>query len=87
MVMKRIISQKELAEKLQTSPKNLSPILGGLRRPSLALALKLEKNSGVGRFTWLYGSRMEIRRELEKSIGMRINFGRGRIPKKKKQPK
>ena len=80
--MKPIISQRELAEMLGNPKMNLSAMLAGKRRVSPAAALKLEKNSGVGRYVWLYGTPKELKREIEKSLGRKINFKRGRIPKK-----
>ena len=83
-LMKPIISQKELAELLGNPKMNMSAMLAGKRRVSPATALKLEKNSGVGRFVWLYGTPKELKRELEKSLGRKINFKRGRVPKKER---
>ena len=83
--MKPIISQKELAERLGNPKMNLSAMLAGKRRVSPATALTLEKNSGVGRFVWLYGTPKELKRELEKSLGRKINFKRGRPKKEAKK--
>jgi len=77
IMRQKIITQKKLAGKLRLSPSHLCEILGGLKRPSSKKASQLERVSGVGRMIWLYGSKSEIKRELERAFG-KINFGRGR---------
>jgi len=75
----KIITQKILAKKLGLTPSHLHYILKGERRPSSKNAVRLERRSGVGRMVWLYGTKKEIRREIERSFG-KINFKRGRVP-------
>lgn len=60
-----MITNKELAQALGISQQHLCYIKYKQRRPSLNLALRLEKQTGIPRLTWLYGTTDEIREQLE----------------------
>ena len=77
----KTITQKSLAMRLGEDPAFFNKMLRGKGRPSATRAAKLEVATGIGIRTWLFGSPTEIKRELEKVYG-KINFKRGRLPKK-----
>lgn len=78
--MKRTITQKDLAEILGVKRSNLSEVFSGKLRFGSERSARLEKITGIGIRTWLFGKPDEIRKELEKVYG-KINFKRGRLPK------
>ena len=66
--MKRI-TQKAVASELGIPESFLHYILNGKRRPSAKRAAVLERKTGIGRMTWLYGSPGRIKKELESTFG------------------
>lgn len=79
---KQKITQRKLAEVLKLNRSSLCNILHGRRRPSLAKAVALEKISGIPRLLWLFGDKVQLRREIKTLYG-EINF---HPPKKASQP-
>ena len=77
----KTITQKLLAERLGEDPAFFNKMLKGKKRPTARRAAKLEVSTGIGIRTWLFGKPEEIKRELERIYG-KINFKRGRLPKK-----
>ena len=75
--MERIIFQKDIAAVLGINKSGVSALFRGKRRFSSKRAANLERITGIGIRTWLYGTPEEIKRELEKVYGT-INFKRGR---------
>lgn len=78
------ISQRAVAQKLGLGRPYLSEMLAGKRRPSPQAAIRLERVTGIDIRVWLYGKRREIRSQLERFLGQKINFGRGRIAAQRK---
>ena len=75
-------TQKSLSTRLGEDPAFFNKMLNGKKKPTAARAAKLERQTGIGIRTWLFGKPDEIRRELEKVYG-KINFKRGRLPKQR----
>ena len=75
----KTITQKTLSTRLGEDPAFFNKMLHGKKKPNAARAAKLEKQTGIGIRTWLYGTPGEIKRELEKVFG-KINQKRGRLP-------
>ena len=82
----KTITQKSLSIRLQEDPAFLNKMLNGKKKPTAGRAEKLERKTGIGIRTWLFGKPDEIRRELEKVYG-KINFKRGRVPGKREAKK
>ena len=78
----KTITQKSLSTMLGEDPAFFNKMLHGKKKPNAARAAKLEKQTGIGIRTWLYGTPSEIKRELEKVFG-KINQKRGRLPGKR----
>ena len=75
----KIITQKQIAQRVGLDPSFLSKIMAGKSRPSATKAAELEVVTGIGIRTWLFGRNVEIRRELERAYG--------RLPLKKEAKK
>lgn len=56
---------KKIAAYCQITPQHLSDILGRRKKPSANLAVTLEKCTSVSRTLWIWGSREELRANLE----------------------
>lgn len=79
--MKKKISQAELAKKLEISRPYLTSILSGKKRPSANKARDLAEITGVGVMTWLFATPHALKKEIEGALGVKVNFGRGRLVK------
>lgn len=52
--MKKRITQQEIAKRVGISQSYVSALLNGRRKPSAALAVRLERATGRHRLFWLY---------------------------------
>ena len=81
--MDKKITQKELAKKLCISATFMQQLLTDeFRRPSPAMAKRLEIRTGIKKELWIWGGKYKIRKALEDKYG-KINYGRGRLRAKK----
>lgn len=55
------ISQANLAERVGISTRHINGILNGRKNPSVKLALRLQKATGVAREVWMFGGPEERR--------------------------
>ena len=76
-----MITQEQLAKKLDVKPSYLSKLLAGEIWASRTMARKLEDITQISRFIFLDGHSTQIISCLEDKYGA-INMGRGRCKKK-----
>jgi len=68
--IKKLIFQKEIAERVHISPAFLCHILRGRKECPPKVAQLLQDNTGIDRDTWVFGSPEEKRKALEKLMFM-----------------
>lgn len=62
-------SQKLIANNLEISPSYLNDIIKGRAKCPPALALRLERTTGINRAIWVWGSVDEIKTALDERYG------------------
>ena len=67
-ILKKNITQKEIAQLALIKPDFLSHIIRGRRRCPPSVAVRLEEVTGIERKTWVWGEPKEIRQAVDNYI-------------------
>lgn len=85
--MKPKMTQKALAEILGVSRPTVTQMLTGRTRHSVHpdKAKRYFRKTGVSLLAWLTYTPTQLRKEIERTMGVKINIGRGRLQKQSKE--
>ncbi len=67
-ILKKKITQREIAQSALIKPDFFSHIIRGRRRCPPGVALRLEEVTGINRDTWVWGEPKEIRQAVDNYI-------------------
>ena len=67
-ILKKQITQKEIAKSALIKPDFLSHIIRGRRRCPPSVALRLEEATGIDKDTWVWGEPKDIRQAVDNFI-------------------
>jgi plasmid maintenance system antidote protein VapI len=67
-ILKKQITQKEIAKSALIKPDFLSHIIRGRRRCPPSVAVRLEEVTGIERKTWVWGEPKDIRQAVDNYI-------------------